>query len=181
MNHAVSGSWRQLVSPAEVLISVAGSGNLWRSVGVKKGWAMRVGVILFLLFSAPLAFGQVYQWVDENGVRHFSDQPPPDGRESERARTGSLSTYSPAPVPRQTTPTGTTQPAASAPRVVVVPEYSTEQPQLGSGRNEGLCQFYLDQLESIRVQLRSGYREPSGNRLRAQRRDLSTKYRSECT
>ena len=141
---------------------------------------MRLGGIL-LLFWASLAFGQVYQWVDENGVRHFSDQPPPDGRESERARTGSLSTYSPAPLPRPASPAESRQSVQPAPRAIIVPEYSTAASQSGSGRNEALCQQYLDQLESIRVQLRSGYREPRGNWLRAQRRELSTKYRSECT
>jgi hypothetical protein len=142
---------------------------------------MRVGVVLFLVFSASLAFGQVYQWVDENGVRHFSDQPPPDGRESEQAKTSRLSTYSPAPAPRVPNPTGASAPAASAPRVIVVPEQSAAPAPPASGRNEYLCQSYLNQLEYIRIQLRSGYREPRGNRLRAERRELSTRYRSECT
>lgn len=30
------------------------------------------------LFAAPLAGAQVYQWVDEDGNKHFSDKPPPD-------------------------------------------------------------------------------------------------------
>ena len=119
------------------------------------------------MFWASLAFGQIYQWVDENGVRHFSDQPPPDGRESERARTGRLSTYSPAVVPRSASPRQSTQPVQPS------------QPELAS--NERLCQYYLSRLEYVRVQLRSGYREPRGNQLRAERRELSTRYRSECT
>ncbi len=35
-------------------------------------------VAVFFIATSPLQ-GQVYQWVDENGVKHFSNTPPPDG------------------------------------------------------------------------------------------------------
>ena len=35
-------------------------------------------VAVFFIATTPLQ-GQVYQWVDENGVKHFSNTPPPDG------------------------------------------------------------------------------------------------------
>ncbi|MGY6630543.1 MAG: hypothetical protein ACXIUL_05975 [Wenzhouxiangella sp.] len=47
--------------------------------------------------------------------------------------------------------------------------------------NQVQCQSYLDRLERIQDQLRRGYREPRGNQLRAQRREISTRYRNECT
>jgi hypothetical protein len=33
---------------------------------------------VFFIATSPL-WGQVYQWVDEHGVKHFSNTPPPDG------------------------------------------------------------------------------------------------------
>lgn len=39
------------------------------------------GLLGFLLVfaSSPLNAGEMYQWVDENGKRHFTDKPPPAG------------------------------------------------------------------------------------------------------
>jgi hypothetical protein len=34
-------------------------------------------VFLLVIASANIAASQIYQWVDENGVSHFSQQPPP--------------------------------------------------------------------------------------------------------
>ena len=37
-------------------------------------------LILAILFAAPWALaGQVYEWIDENGVKHFTNAPPPPG------------------------------------------------------------------------------------------------------
>ena len=140
---------------------------------------MNFWVVGVLLFWSSLAFCQVYHWVDENGVRHFSDQPPPDGRETERARTGSLSIYSPTTAPPPASRARASRPAWLPPQSSIGPEHSVSLSDFG--RTAALCQHYLDRLESIRDQLSRGYREPRGNRLRAQRRELSTKYRSECT
>jgi hypothetical protein len=35
-------------------------------------------LILFLLLPS-LEFGEIYGWIDENGVKHFSNDPPPEG------------------------------------------------------------------------------------------------------
>lgn len=36
------------------------------------------GLVIFLVAAWPLQ-AQVYQWVDEDGVKHFSNSPPPEG------------------------------------------------------------------------------------------------------
>ena len=47
---------------------------------------MKISIIAILLTITLTVFGiadstaEVYTWTDENGVRHFSDQPPPDAR-----------------------------------------------------------------------------------------------------
>ena len=39
-----------------------------------------VAVISFLIFSFPeLLRADIYTWVDSNGVKHFSNEPPPEG------------------------------------------------------------------------------------------------------
>jgi hypothetical protein len=38
-------------------------------------------LLLFLILLAHPATADLYQWTDENGVRHFSNVPPPDGVE----------------------------------------------------------------------------------------------------
>jgi Domain of unknown function (DUF4124) len=35
-------------------------------------------VLVFCLWT-PLEAGQIYQWIDKNGVRHFTNEPPPPG------------------------------------------------------------------------------------------------------
>lgn len=43
------------------------------------------GLALGLMLCAPLQAGEIYKWVDEEGVTHYSQQPPPSG---EAARVG---------------------------------------------------------------------------------------------
>lgn len=59
---------------------------------------------LLLLVSPGAVAGEVYRWVDERGVVHFSDQPHPD---AERVRIKPVQSYSappvtPAPAPERT-------------------------------------------------------------------------------
>jgi hypothetical protein len=36
-------------------------------------------VLSILLMVTPLAGAEIYQWVDEHGIRRYSNQPPPEG------------------------------------------------------------------------------------------------------
>ena len=38
-----------------------------------------VAVVLIVLLLPCMASGEIYGWVDENGVKHYSNYPPPDG------------------------------------------------------------------------------------------------------
>ena len=35
--------------------------------------------LLFIFFCFPVMSGQVYTWIDEHGVKHFTEDPPPEG------------------------------------------------------------------------------------------------------
>jgi chromosome segregation ATPase len=58
------------------------------------------GVILPLLLLAPALEAQIYRWVDDAGVTHFSSSPPPESAERERTvldRSGRPREVLPAP------------------------------------------------------------------------------------
>lgn len=40
----------------------------------------KLSAVLSILLLLPCAtFGQIYEWMDESGVKHYSNDPPPDG------------------------------------------------------------------------------------------------------
>lgn len=41
--------------------------------------ARTTALVIALVFAAPVAAAQVYKWVDEDGVTHYTQQPPPGG------------------------------------------------------------------------------------------------------
>ena len=129
-----------------------------------------------LLAMSFMAHARIYEWTDADGVRQFTDREPigveyrirDDGEES-------LTTYSPVPVPRVPPSSGSGSdnrpPARSA---------------AGKGKGAAAdraerCANYRQRLDRIQNQLRAGYREPRGNQLRRQRRQLTESYRRDCT
>ena len=63
---------------------------------------MRIIALLsgLLLIAALASAQQVYRWVDENGVVHYSDQPPPDQSDADIVDVDTGSTFSsPTPAP----------------------------------------------------------------------------------
>ncbi len=50
----------------------------------------RLTFALFILFFSALAYAGVYSWVDENGVRHFSDTGAPEDKTVEVEESGEL-------------------------------------------------------------------------------------------
>lgn len=72
---------------------------------------MRQSVLtVFLLCLAGAAAGQVYKWVDENGVTHYSDQPMPGAEQIDLPR----STTTPRPAQRPAGSSAGTQSQAAA-------------------------------------------------------------------
>ncbi|GAB4200628.1 MAG: hypothetical protein Tsb002_36860 [Wenzhouxiangellaceae bacterium] len=130
---------------------------------------------MFGLVLAPsMALAQMYEWVDEQGRRHFSDQLPPPGisyQVREEDSEDLLSTYAPEAT-RQRKSSRKTSRQRSGRRSDVASRERREQ--------EKRCAQYLQRMEKVQDRLRRGYREPQGNRLRQQRRDLSDRYQREC-
>lgn len=134
-------------------------------------------IIILILGFAIGAPAEIYEWTDEDGNRHFSDSKPPEGIEYRirGADEGRLSTYSSSIRPAPAQPPRLR--GSSAPRQREAPAGSVaDQNRLIAIR----CQQYLDRMDWIQSRLRAGYREPYGNALRRERREISTKYFREC-
>jgi len=59
-------------------------------------------LVLLLAISASVSAGDVYEWTDANGVRHFSDQPPPDRKKAKRVVVkGGVTTNQPVEEPEK--------------------------------------------------------------------------------
>ncbi|MDI4638105.1 MULTISPECIES: DUF4124 domain-containing protein [Halomonadaceae] len=130
----------------------------------------RLGVCLVLAGWAVAAQAEIYSWQDETGQWHFADHSPEGGGGEPRTpdelsdinsmRPPGASPYRPLPSARSSRSSGNVQRNAS-------------------GSNPR-CNRLEQRLESIQQQLRAGYEEPRGNRLRAARRELTAAYRREC-
>ena len=46
-----------------------------------RAWAILLAIISLYFFALP-AVAEIYSWIDENGVKHFSTTPPPNGVEA---------------------------------------------------------------------------------------------------
>lgn len=124
-----------------------------------------------LLVITATARAEVYTWQDETGQQQFSDRPP-ETRDYQR--------WEPPENPNSD---------------LQLPEPRDDWPDLSNTddeedggshareeklRQEKRCREYEAELERINNQLRAGYREPKGNRLRAKRRRLRSKEFNEC-
>ena len=129
--------------------------------------------VLFGLLFCTAAAGQIYEWFDEQGDRHFSDQKPQGveyrvlGDPADR-----LSTYAPDPI-KESSPAGNSAASAS-------PAASRRAKNDKARDLEAACDDYLQKIDRIQAQLRAGYAEPRGNRLRARRSALQSAYRRNC-
>lgn len=144
-------------------------------------------VIMLCAFVSP-ASADYYKWTDENGVTHFSDEPPgPDGkpvrpngttvipmRDNIRTQKRVEQINNPQPAPPRVKP-ATTRAADSK------TQWEKQQKLRERKRQQVRCQNYEDRISWIDSRLRAGgYSVDQGNRLRAERRELSKKLAWEC-
>lgn len=127
---------------------------------------------LFILFfiTAP-SRAQVYTWNDEAGQQRYSDRPPTTREYKRWEPPENPNSDLQLPEPREHWP----DPSSGNDE-----EESRSSAQSERLRQERQCREYEAELERINNQLRAGYREPKGNRLRAKRRRLRSKEFNEC-
>jgi hypothetical protein len=125
---------------------------------------------VLLLFFPARSIAEIYQWTDSRGVVHYTDERPM-GIHSAGLEAGDLPELSIV----RTRSSGDFRYSVESAQTE---EASGSAP--GHGRTARVCAEVKAGLEQVQSQLRNGYREPRGNRLRAKRRQLRTRYFREC-
>lgn len=131
----------------------------------------------FCLAACYTAQAEVYEWIDEAGQRHFSDQKPND---VDPSIIEPFQLHDDTPQPQQTKEAYQAKRYASPPRKPSRSRQRRQRQAKARLKQQQRCEKYLDQMRKIQTQLRRGYREPQGNRLRQRRFELSKKYQKEC-
>lgn len=139
-------------------------------------------VVLAGFIFPAVAAAEIYTWIDEQGVAHFTDIKP------ERKQHEPVDLRRPSLIPmRENIPRGE--------RVSTINRQINRSLEAGTGgkqkadrqqearerkRRQARCAGYRERLERIQQQLRAGYSNDQGNRLRRQRRQVSQKLSREC-
>lgn len=137
---------------------------------------------IFMVIAPAAAAGGVYTWIDEHGVQQFSDTPPAT-RAYRTIPQESLepSRYTPnLERPRQQQVGARSQPRQQPSRSQSHNQTVANQLSVEQQRRQQQCERYQIRLSRIQAQLRSGYSNAQGNRLREQRRQVSERYNREC-
>lgn len=141
--------------------------------------ALFIASIFTCLFTSSASAG-VYTWTDADGVVHFSDRQPPARRhETVTLREPSVVPMSENIEQGRRVTTINQQVSRSLDR----PPRRKEKGRTAdkaSAKNEKRCAGYRKRLDRIQQQLRAGYSNDRGNRLRRQRRVVSQTLSREC-
>ncbi len=129
------------------------------------------GLLLLSLLINVSPRADIYKWTDSQGITHYAESPPPGQPQQAREISRQLPPFHSLAKPDRLFP---------KPRKAT--RYSPKHPSRKYKRSDRqkACDRYRQQIKSIKKQLRAGYREPKGNRLRARRRELSEKLYNEC-
>lgn len=120
------------------------------------------------MFSAP-TMAEIYKWRDAQGVTHYSEDPPTQAAQQASEISADLPPIQRVSKPPKAFPTSATK-AQKKPKVT----------RRKASKRASKCPAYRAKIQRINQQLRGGYKEPTGNRLRAKRRELSDKIYAEC-
>jgi hypothetical protein len=117
---------------------------------------------------------EIYTWVDDKGVTHYSDSnanAPADHQQVSQELPFVHQLAEPDPALTRTLS------ASERERQQRLPSASQSR---ASRSNRTSCASYQRQLDNLQAKLRRGYREPRGNKLREKRRRLQARYNAEC-
>ena len=142
----------------------------------------QAALIVLLVIPAVATAEKMYTWVDDQGVAHFTDIKPV-AREHEH-----VELKRPSLIPMRENIT-------RGKRVSTINQQVSRSLEAGSGggrtlsnkqkalereRKNARCEEYREKLDRIQKQLRAGYSNDQGTRLRRQRREVSQKLSREC-
>lgn len=127
-----------------------------------KEWLITV-LIIYIIICPTSATAALYKWQDADGRVHYSDTPPSVSQSNLALE------YQP-PADNRIEP----------PAVIALRKKAKPRKKHRAKRRKVAtvsCGKYQQKIDKIQRQLRSGYREPKGNKLRSRRRELSKKLR----
>lgn len=127
--------------------------------------------------SYALAETSYYRWQDNQGAWHFSDQAP----HTQTNKTTLLK----VPETNVNTASSSIKPVRSNSKPFIKKPSHVQQQKIAQQRKQHskqnkLCQKLKAKLYTLHKKLRTGYKEPTGNKLRAQRRNLNEKIYHQC-
>ncbi|NVD34786.1 DUF4124 domain-containing protein [Marinobacter lutaoensis] len=137
-----------------------------------------LALLLSCLLLPGTAQSEVYRWIDSRGSVHFSDRPP--GRSHQ---TVTLSPTVTVPMADNLEASRrVTETRQDVSRLLSDGDRPgrPDRPAVADEPEPDPCDGYRRKLEQVQAQLRAGYRNDRGNRLRARRRELSQAYSREC-
>ncbi|MGM0449465.1 MAG: DUF4124 domain-containing protein [Pseudomonadota bacterium] len=126
---------------------------------------------MLLVLATSAAYAEIYRWTDEEGVTHYTDTPRQGGADKEWTRPELANSPMELPEP------GTWKPERKENEG---DDEGHEAAREKMAAKERRCEEYEERLDQVNEELGRGYREPRGNKLRAERRELRSKMFSEC-
>lgn len=142
----------------------------------------QAAVFVLLVIPAISSAQKMYTWIDDQGVAHFTDIKP-IAREHEH-----VELKRPSLIPMRENITRGKRVSTINQQVNRSLEGSSsgqstltdKQEARERERKNARCEGYREKLDRIQKQLRAGYSNDQGNRLRRQRREVSQKLSREC-
>lgn len=131
---------------------------------------MLIAPMLLVLATSP-AHAEIYRWTDEDGVTHYTDTPRQGGADKEWTRPELANSPMELPEPGTWEPEREEEDGGDDDRQTAREKVSEKKRR---------CRQYEERLDRINEELGRGYREPRGNKLRAERRELRSTMFSEC-
>ena len=143
---------------------------------------MQLTGIVFAIFLSTLtcnATAAIYKWVDAQGTTHYSDRSTeaPDDHQRVDDDMPEVHLLQP-PDPRVTDIQKANARLREQRRKRQ--QAALRQRRAAASRSQSRCDSYERRLRSIHAALRKGYREPRGNKLREQRREIQRRVAAEC-
>ncbi len=132
--------------------------------GAGKGWLWGLAGIVCPL----LAVAELQRWTDDNGVIYYREIVVQDATAGKAGTKPDVA----QPAPRKTRKS---RPSAKATSVKAQKAQAKAE-----ARQQRVCEGLRTRLARIERQLGAGYREPEGNELRRQRRELGSRLFHEC-
>jgi hypothetical protein len=140
------------------------------------GWLIAENILLNGSANAATSY---YRWQNANGDWQFSDQAPVKSNsemniskvfgQNVNISKPANTTISPTRIKLKRQPVSKPQKSKQTARI-----------RKQKAKQEQACQTLKAKLDAIHKKLRSGYKEPKGNKLRAQRRKINNKIHKQC-